>query len=208
MRAAVAIRPLSATRKEGRRNAEGWACRCHNPSVPLNDRSSSRIPWLKLGIETFFVILGVLLALALDEWRQGRREQEVVVLALQNIREEIQANRTEARRALDYHRDLLRRLEKTPQTSVALRPAMIRNNSWQAAQSSQAAARMEFSSVAAFSKMEELQEVYQGLVAGVMPTIYQVDRQPSLRLILQDLVWFEGTLLQAYDEAERAIPAD
>ena len=173
-----------------------------------SDRSSSRIPWLKLGVETFFVVLGVLLALALDEWRQGRRDQEVVVLALQNIRQEIQANRAEVRRALAYHRDLQRRMKETPDMGVALQPAMIRNNAWPAAQSSQAAARMAFPAVAAFSKMEELQEVYQRLLAGVMPTIYQVDRQPSLQLIVQDLGWFEETLLKVYDEAERAIPAD
>lgn len=173
-----------------------------------SDRSSSRIPWLKLGVETFFVVLGVLLALALDEWRQGRRDQEVVVLALRNIRDEIQANRTEVRRALGHHREQLRRLEKTPGIGVAIRPAMIRNNAWQAAQSSQAAARMDFASVATFSKMEELQEVYQGLVLGVMPTIYQVDQRSAVPLIVQDLLWFDERLLQVYDEAERAIPAD
>lgn len=171
-----------------------------------SDPPSSRIPWLKLGVETFFVVLGVLLALALDEWRQGRRDQEVVRLALQNIRQEIQGNRIEARRALAHHHDLLRRLEATPGIGVALKPAMIRNNAWQAAQSSQAAARMHFSSVAAFSKMEELQDAYQGLLAGVMPTIYQVDQRPAMALVVQDLAWFEETLLKVYDEAERAIP--
>jgi hypothetical protein len=176
--------------------------------MPVAGDRSSRIPWLKLGVETFFIILGVLLALALDEWRQGRREQEVVVLALQNIREEIKENRAEVRRALGHHRDLLRRQEETPDMDVALKPAMIRNNAWQAAQSSQAAARMDFSSLAAFSKMEELQDIYQRLLAGVMPTIYQVGQQPDMKLVLQDLAWFEETLLQVYDEAERAIPSD
>src|SRR5689334_1760879 len=151
------------------------------------DSPSSRIPWLKFGLETFFVVLGVLLALALDEWRQGRRDQEVVVLALRNIRNEIQANRPEVQRALDLHRELLGRLKEAPEISVPLQPAMIRNNAWQAAQSSQAAARMDFSSVAALSKMEELQEDYQSLLAGVMPNIYQVGRQPSFPLVLQDL---------------------
>ena len=176
--------------------------------MPQNDRPSSRIPWLKLGAETFFVLLGVLLALALDEWRQGRRDQEVVVLALENIRDEIQANRSEVRRALAHHRELLRRLEKTPGMGVALQPAMIRNNAWQAAQSSQAAARMDFSSVAAFSEMEELQDVYQRLLAGVMPTMYQVNQRPTMPLVLQDLVWFEEQLLKVYDEVERAISSD
>jgi type II secretory pathway pseudopilin PulG len=175
--------------------------------VPVtSDRSSSRIPWLKLGAETFFVVLGVLLALALDEWRQDRREQEVVTLALQNIRSEIQENREEIRRTLSYHRDLLARLEKTPGMPVAFKPAILRNSAWQAAQSSQAAARMDFSAVAAFSKMKDRQDLYQGFSTQVLPMVYQPGR-PS-RMILSDFAFVEGMLLQAYDEAERAIPKD
>lgn len=176
--------------------------------MPETGDRSSRIPWLKLGVETFFVVLGVLLALALDEWRQDRREQEVVVLALQNIREEIRSNRAEVQRALGHHLDLLRRLKETPDMAVALRPAMVRNNAWQAAQSSQAATRMDFSAVAAFSRMEELQEVYHRLLAGVMPNIYLVNEQPEMSLFLHDLVWFEQGLLKVYEEAERAISKD
>ncbi len=171
------------------------------------DRTSSRIPWLQIGIETFFVILGVCLALALDEWRQGRREQKVVVLALQNIRNEIKENRAEVRRALDHHRDLLSRLEKTPDMPVPFRPAILRNNAWQAAQSSQAAANMRFTSVAAFSKMQDRQDLYQGFIAGVMPTIYGNSQGPPATIIY-DLIAFEQMLLQAYEEAERAIPRD
>src|SRR5689334_25267935 len=111
--------------------------------MSVSDRSSSRIPWLKLGVETLFVVLGVLVALAVDEWREARRDQEVVRLALQNLRAEIRANRPEVERALAHHREQLRRLEKTPGIGVAIRPAMIRNNAWQAAQSSQAAAHMD-----------------------------------------------------------------
>ena len=180
--------------------------------MPGSDSPSSRIPWLKLGVETFFVILGVFLALALDEWRQARREREVVVLALQNIQAEIEDNRKQVREALAYHRELLGRLEKTPRMkNVAFRLAILRNNAWQAAQSSQAAARMDFPSVAAFSKMAELQELYQGVLANLMPLIYAKGSgsgQESPASIFHDLIYFEQMLLQAYDEAERVIPKD
>jgi hypothetical protein len=33
--------------------------------MPQSDRTSSRLPWLKLGAETFFVLLGVLLVVPL-----------------------------------------------------------------------------------------------------------------------------------------------
>jgi hypothetical protein len=174
--------------------------------MSVSDRSH-RIPWLQIGVETFFVVLGVLLALAVDEWRENRRDQAVVSLALQNLREEIRANRPEVQRALAHHRDQQRRLEETPGIGVALKPALVRNNAWQAAQTSQAAAHMDFSSVAACSKLEELQGNYQSLLAGVMPSLYRLEDRPSMPLVLQDLIWFEEKLLQAYDETERAIPA-
>jgi hypothetical protein len=173
----------------------------------IRDRTSSRIPWLQLGLEAFFVLLGVLLALALDEWRQGRREQKVVALALQNIRNEIKENRAEVQRAIDWHRDLLSRLEKTPDMNISFKPAILRNNAWQAAQSSQAAANMQFSSVAAFSRMEDMQDLYQGFVTNVTPLFYSNGPGPPT-MILYDFVYFEELLLQVYDEAERVIPKD
>lgn len=173
--------------------------------MPVTHRKLSGIPWLQIALETFFVITGVLLALALDEWRQGRRDQELVTQALRNIRTEMEENRTTVREAVSYHRDLIDRLQKDPESvgAVPFRPAIIRNNAWEAAQSSQAAAKMDFGVIAAISEMEELQDHYQKLVAGVMPQIYG---PATGRLsILMDLHSFERMLLKVYDETERAL---
>lgn len=172
--------------------------------MPATLRKLSGVPWLQIALETFFVITGVLLALALDEWRQERRDQELVALALRNIRTELEENRASVQEAISYHQDLYARLQKNPNMDgFPFKPAIIRNNSWEAAQSSQAAAKMDFAVVAAVSEMEELQDHYQKLIMGVMPQVYGpiAGRQP----IIADFVSFEKMLLKVYDETERAL---
>ncbi|HWM95189.1 MAG TPA: hypothetical protein VN493_30825 [Thermoanaerobaculia bacterium] len=170
------------------------------------DHPPARIPWLQIGIETFFVITGVLLALAVDEWRQGRRDQQLVDLSIRNIREEIDSNRKEVRRALQHHQELLALGEERPKgVDFGTKPAIIRNNAWEAAQASQAAAKMDFTLVAAISKMEEAQDTYQKLVGSALPLVYQNLSEGARMSILYDLSYFENMLLQVYDETERVI---
>lgn len=174
--------------------------------MPISTRKLSGIPWLQIALETSFVITGVLLALALDEWRQERRDQEVVQLALRNIRAELEENRAAVQEAVSYHEELISRLQNDPQSldAVPFKPAIIRNNSWEAAQASQAAGKMDFAVIAAVSEMEELQDHYQRLLQAVISQVYRpavAVRQP----ILMDLLSFERMLLQAYDETERVL---
>lgn len=174
--------------------------------MSVSHRKLSGIPWLQIALETAFVIAGVLLALAVDEWRQGRRDQELVALALRNIHAEMEENRATVQEALSYHRDLIARLQKDPENTggTPYRPAIIRNNAWEAAQSSQAAAKMDFGVIAAVSGMEELQDHYQKLVQGVMPQVYGSGSTVRLPILL-DLLSFEKMLLEVYDETERAL---
>lgn len=168
-------------------------------------RRLTGIPWLQIALETFFVITGVLLALGLDEWRQERRDRQLVELALRNIRAEMEENRAAVGEAVAYHQDLIDRLQKDPgMDGVPFRPAILRNNAWEAAQSSQAAAKMDFAVIAAVSEMEELQDHYQMLLNGIMPQIYGSGIQIRLP-VLMDLLSFERMLLQIYDETERAL---
>ena len=59
----------------------------HNPGD-----GRRRVPWQNLFIEVVSIILGVTLALAVNEWRENRSHQEQARSALINIREEISAN--------------------------------------------------------------------------------------------------------------------
>ena len=45
-------------------------------------------------LEIFSIVLGVLLALGVSEWQEDRRESELAAIALENVRIELESNRT------------------------------------------------------------------------------------------------------------------
>lgn len=51
-----------------------------------------KLPIQTLLIEVFSIVLGVLLALAMNEWREQRAHQSQVKAALQNISHELRSN--------------------------------------------------------------------------------------------------------------------
>ena len=54
------------------------------------DRSSIK----KALLEIFSIVLAVLLALGVSEWQEDRRESELAAIALENVRTELESNRT------------------------------------------------------------------------------------------------------------------
>ena len=62
--------------------------------------------------EAFFVILGVLLALGANEWRQNAAAEEQAEAALTSILAEQRANREDIQAAHDYHTDQVAMLRK------------------------------------------------------------------------------------------------
>lgn len=61
-------------------------------------------------IEIFAVVLGVLLALALNDWREGRAHRQTVQRVHATVQGELAHNRAEVERARAHHVDLLRAL--------------------------------------------------------------------------------------------------
>jgi hypothetical protein len=57
-----------------------------------------------LAVETFSVVLGVLLALGANAWREDRRHAADAHHALETIRAELATNRDAIRAKLPYHR--------------------------------------------------------------------------------------------------------
>ena len=56
----------------------------------MTDRSSIK----KALLEIFSIVLAVLLALGVSEWQEDRRESELAAIALENVRMELESNRT------------------------------------------------------------------------------------------------------------------
>lgn len=63
----------------------------------------SKINYRQLLIETFFIVFAVLLALVLNEWRTAVKEQDMVDKVLENIVNEIEANKKDLEIKYKYH---------------------------------------------------------------------------------------------------------
>lgn len=65
----------------------------------------------RLLLEMVVIVLSVLLALVVNEWRQGVARSATVASVLNIVRSEIEANQAQLEPALQHHRDLRRQLE-------------------------------------------------------------------------------------------------
>ncbi|GEM_PF-4811134 len=54
--------------------------------------------------ETVSIVIGILLALGVNNWREERKNEEIIQLSLQNIRIEIMENKANLQKVIPYHR--------------------------------------------------------------------------------------------------------
>src|SRR5262245_21856053 len=82
------------------------------PAAPggLGHRLRDKLPELLL--EAASVVFAVLLALAVDEWRETQSQKALAARARASILEEIRGNESELRNTRDKNRALLQRIEK------------------------------------------------------------------------------------------------
>jgi hypothetical protein len=135
------------------------------------------------------VVFAVLLALAVDEWRETKSRDALAARARASILEEIRSNESELRNTRDNNRALLRRIEETlprirqePETFLEFNfeIALLSSASWQTAQMTQAASFLDFDWVRRVSNVYELQELYVTSQSAV------VDRISGISEILGD----------------------
>jgi len=160
---------------------------------------SNRIPWAQLVIEAVLVILSVVLALALNSWRENTVNDDLAKQAVRNIRTEVEANWERVKERIQYHKALRDSLQENPEMGVALKPAFIQNDAWETAQAMQAAAHIDFEVAAQASKIHGLQEMYRGqFVQSAMFAMYQGNEGTSTSGMVLDLLSIEQILLEQY----------
>lgn len=148
-------------------------------SAPLKEK----IPTLLL--EAFSVVLAVLLALAVDQWREDRGNRDLARLARDRITSELASNRAELEAAASRHQEILASLEKgladlneltTGQSWEMNFPiAILSSSAWQTAQATQAVHHLDFDWVVRVSKAHDVQELYLAGQARVVEHISSLD---------------------------------
>ena len=173
-----------------------------------------QIPWSRIAVEVVAIVFSVLLALALDAWWQQREQRDLAQTAQAHLRAEIEANRDAVLRVVAYHDSLATALRRSPdQTPVNLRPAFVRNSSWETAQSTGAATEMDYGVVAVVSDIAESQRQYQELVRTAIELLYlgnvqrpDASRRSGYAPLVEDLHAWEQSLLRKYERALQLLP--
>lgn len=130
--------------------------------------------WLqRVLVESVLIVLSILFALGLDEWRDDRQDEETVQLALSNFASEIQQNQARIDDAAPFNRGLQSVLrnhyESDDIASVddfvnmlqSYTSVVLQSTAWETALATGSLAKMDYNLVSALSLTYSLQNRYQ-----------------------------------------------
>ncbi len=172
--------------------------------------------------DVVLVVLGAMLALAADEWRESRERSERVRLTLAGIREEMRANSDRVKSARDHHRftiDTLTRLQASGASPAPKiwsngmwNPAQVTSTAWLVARETGVLADMPTPTVLELASVYEAQGIYESLGDALGVEIMNDVRRDGMETVLRDrFMQFiplatdsynrEGRLLAKYEKA-------
>ncbi len=135
----------------------------------------------ELGVQTFAVVLGILLALAINSWNESRHQQQRTHLAMQSILDETGVNIKMLEQRTVFLEHMAAAMERSPANQAAntdkpcyawdgfdgLRYPLVIKAAYQTAMSTQAMAHMPY------KRAEQMEEVYSSL--DLMQKVYDTD---------------------------------
>jgi hypothetical protein len=183
--------------------------------------------WLpRVLFESVLIVVSILLALYLDEWRDDRQDAENIENALANFVSEIQQNRARVEDAAPFNQGLRhvlsRRQEVRAIESVATfinifesyNPVALQSTAWETAIATGALAKMDYKLVSALSQTYSLQNRYQQISRNGMAQLTSPQNLSEEKLdlavynairYLDDVTGMETELGGFYAEAESVI---
>jgi hypothetical protein len=206
------------------------------PAVPLPEQADhdhppvrrrrrilgERLPWRTILLESFFIVVAILLALAADGWRERRQEQELARTALARFHGELVANRAEVVAVRPYHDSLLTSMRGAlgtagPIPSIAaavpgfrgMRPAFLLNTAWETALATGALRHIDYETVhalsVAYAFQDGLRAFNQQMMAAILTpeTMSRSDSRPVLvtaAAYFTDVTIMEARLLEQYEQ--------
>jgi len=183
--------------------------------------------WLpRVLFESMLIVISILVALYLDEWRDDRQDAENIEHALANFVSEIQQNRARVDDATPFNQGLRhvlnRRQEVRAIESVATfvnifesyNPVVLQSTAWETAIATGALAKMDYNLVSALSLTYSLQNRYQQVSRNGMAQMTSPQNLSEEKLdlavhnairYLDDVTRMETELGGVYAEAESVI---
>ena len=185
--------------------------------------------WMaRILIESGLIVVSILAALAVDQLREARRNEELARQALSAFRLEIEQNRARLANSVPYRQglqDVLLRMNESGSLETAdhfhamvgvepLRPVFLTSTVWQTSLTTGAIPHVGFDIVNALSLTYSLQERLAEISRTSMPTlarggtVRRGDMPAAVREVvayLADVSRSEAELLAAYDEVLRIL---
>jgi hypothetical protein len=156
------------------------------PRSPFGTRIAERLP--EILIEALFTLVAVVLAFAVEEWREERELDGVAAEARGAILQEVTRNRdelieskqstTDAIAALEAWLEQAEQVAQTaqpmpalPDAAFKLELALLSSAAWRTAQSTEASRRMDYTWMLQISQTYELQAMYQDAQSAAVEAI-------------------------------------
>jgi hypothetical protein len=184
-----------------------------------------RPAWLaEVAVQSVMIVLSILLALWVDQWKQQRAEHRLAIVSLSNFLKEVQQNQARLDDILPYHkgvRSMLAGLEashsvRTPTDFQAaagvdgMRPPFLLATAWQTAVATGALTHIDYETVSALSLTYTLQDRFREEGRSGMQAVLQASNFPpghaeqaihSADIYLRETIANEEELRATYAQA-------
>jgi hypothetical protein len=178
--------------------------------------------------EATFVVFGVVVALAANEWREARANRRDAAVALADITGEVRFNRAAVQAALGYHSGLLESLGRRPDSLGApdmrtfsrgfVAPAQLSAAAWGVAGETGVTRHIEYAIVLRLSQAYALQRTYEDQARSFGQVLYGemyrsgpqaiAANYRHLASIIRAFSYRERQLLATYDSTLAAVAGD
>jgi len=166
-------------------------------------KDSSNLPWKMLFIEAFLVVLSVLLALALNSWRQAQSNEQIATRAVQEFVDEIDMNCSNILATQTYHKAVVEGEHKPEGIQIGL----LRNDAWNVANTIGATPHINYSIVSKMGNINSRQSDHRTIVQSYLQALFDIalqTEQPGQlhregeKFIISDLMGIQTDLQEDY----------
>lgn len=173
-------------------------------------KSFASLPWKLLLIEGLLVVLSVLLALALNSWRESRANQQLAERALQEVVDEVQTNCAQINTVQPYHLEVV----NGEQNPAGVHIGFLRNDAWDVAKTSGAASYLDYELVSQIGEISAHQSDHRSIVQAYTEALFtntlQIEQteemhQEAERGVIRELVRIQETLLNKYQGLQKVV---
>ncbi|NGP89382.1 hypothetical protein [Fodinibius halophilus] len=170
----------------------------------------SNFPWKRLIIEGLLVVLSVLLALALNSWREAQSHQDLAERSLQEVVDEVQANCSRIENVQSYHQAVV----KGEQTTKGIQIGFLRNDAWDVAKTTGAASYIEYGLASKIGEINAHQSDHRSIVQAYIEALFtnglqfeqgEEMHQEGERGVINELFRIQKKLLTEYQNLQELV---